>query len=685
MAELTEPKDRTPKNPGSTDIRAGPAPVFRPRGPTRPSSLASRTLEGDFETCLERNGQDNEKLRHQTGRSEEKTDNFRLLKPGIPNDAPGIRERQPIDNNPKNIQTQDTHIAGKTHQVFDSTSDSPGQKIPGNNPPDDIKMQTDDDDDGFIEVKSRKKTSKATPDLVKKKQYLFGVNIKRIRQGSSQISESDIRNLFQLISHLDPNAVIVGADKKMDTAQWAAVLGATTRMDYTTLLDLKTTNWGRAIDGLKRTTFSFWCASDIIPSVAKLRQADKIQAYLAAGKCTMSVTYLHESRAKVVAYLQGKSPIHTNRDIMTTRLANHIHQVSPDAHSIPIHVAVFNELGVNILGILVGQSDYSAVDKILKDNPFPHIQLIHHSWKRSHRDLFQQRLKEHEILVANSRAYKVVSMDPTVMDSFADDIMNSTSSEAIIDVCQAAHSEDTGTIYVQYLLGHEQTTMETIKYYMPENPEHTTFKDNPYVANTGGEDAQTVQSRTTAQTTGTKLPVSKWSQIVQGLTSPSKPSVPRDITTSSFSTNLMQSLRGSTGTVDEVDDSSTVTQQTDNTSKKSVREIELELENSNLKSKLDTLQKSHEQMQQTQALLLQQVAQLNEMLKNLQPAQAKTTQIEATQTPVSQKRHKPSTTPINTPTKPLPRPPTGPPPHPQPESLNANLLQNQEHPGATTI
>ena len=242
------------------------------------------------------------------------------------------------------------------------------------------------DDDGFTVVTHRKKKSKITPDLVKSKQHLFGVVLARTCKKSSHIPIEDIQNLFTIIASFDSEAILVASNKDLTNAHWASQLGSNATDNLNDFLNLRTTSWGRWIDNHQRTTLSFYLASNTISSVTTLKGKSLIKQYLQNGHCTMNVTYLHESRAKLLGFFQGKDPKHTHRNDILQRISAHLQKHAQAQTPIPLHVITTTEQGTNILGLLVGSTDAPAVEEILATDPFPDVQVILKSWSRSDPD-----------------------------------------------------------------------------------------------------------------------------------------------------------------------------------------------------------------------------------------------------------------------------------------------------------
>ena len=366
----------------------------------------------------------------------------------------------------------------------------------------------------------------------------------------------------------------------------------------------------------------------------------------------MTQTTLHKLRSKIVAYFEGKDPRHTHRLTLAARIADHIHHHG--AH-VPVNVVPVTESGYNILALAVGAKDALEVEKLLTQHKFPDLELFMHSWKRKSKDEFMQRLAGHHMLVTNSRAFKITSMDPDIMRAFAASLQLADAAAYIIDICETSHSYKTGTIYVQYLQAHESTVLTELKDVLSgfPNPQDSSFGSSGVIANETSAEARTIQSQATK--TSTVQPQmhqpSKWAHLYSPL-GPSiahkpPPSVPAAIETKpkSFSDALMGDL------AEDSDEASTLTPRTNNNSqnsKKSVREIELENENHQLKQMLDDLQTNFESMLEAKLQTM-----MAEQARTIEQSIMAKLQVQPPASP-ARKRHNQQTTPT---TKQLSRPP----------------------------
>lgn len=521
-------------------------------------------------------------------------------------EAPGIPATDTPRTDNKNMDLDIGTAAPASHQHNSANGPNPESTAGQITDKSDAAMDVDGPGDGFMEVNKKKGAKTVDPLSVIAKKHQFGVQIARTCTGDSRISNEDLSNLFQLIANIDSNALILPANKIASNAKKATSLSKSQRMDYITYLDIQTTAWGRPSDQKKRTTLSFWIASDEIHGVKALRDNHLFKAFLMSGKCSMSETHLTESRSKIIAYFEGKDPKHTHRLTLQSRVTNHISLQLHNqgiSQSMPVNVVSALENGIAILAIAAGSKDAINLEHMLTDHPIPGLGLIFHSWKRKQKDEFAARIQGHQMLVMNSKAYKITSIDPALHDQIAADLHQGPAKDYIVDVCQTGHSQTTGVLYVQYLQGHEAAVLAAIKECMERHPNPDSTEFGPaYIANEGKPDAPTLQSQ---RSNGNKsdapsLPQSRWqNQIQQWSTKPqtSTNAIPAAITTApkSFSAALMANLTRTDSSED-----STLTPRTGNTgsrtSKRSAQVEALERENATLREQLEHMRDDMEEL-----------------------------------------------------------------------------------------
>ena len=422
----------------------------------------------------------------QTGPSGGKFNNFQLAQGRKEGVQPGI-SMTPGVNSPPKIMPNPMEMTGKFASNSNTvTPDTPMLNVPP--------MGMPHNPNEFMEVQYR--DSGATN--ASNKATVVGVLITRILPRDSRFSVDDIQFLFRLISHVDPEAMVMNHKMTFRTARKVQALASKTlaRMDYNGLMDIQSTPWGSRAERKSRSTMLFWIASDVIrPNLRELREDSNIQAYLKECHCTMTSTTLKESRSKVIGLFEGKDPRHSNRHELSARISTHLQTYGKghDKRPIPVHVTSLNESGVPVLGFAVGISDSARVRAILRDHPFTMTGIILHDWKRTNRSEFDVRIQQHHAICKSSAAFKLQDMDPSALPAFRNHLATSSAKEVIIDVCSAVHSARTGVCYVQYLQAHQAKVLTAVQSYLssPSNPPTSAFPPTPTLLNSGGSVAPT--------------------------------------------------------------------------------------------------------------------------------------------------------------------------------------------------
>ena len=435
------------------------------------------------------------------------------------------------------------------------------------------------------------------------------IGIKVIRDGKrdgTAWSNKDLSNLFQLISMVDPNVLFMNC-KSQDKSAWK--VGDTSTMlrtDWQSKLDIQTEPWGRQSEHRERTHLSFYIVSDkISPNLRELREDPNIQDFLKLGKCIMSQTRLLESRSKVVQYIVGKDPNHTHRDALAVRYEEHFGSCIKSGKRIPVTIANLpTTTGGRILGVVVGARDETLATKLLKENPIDHLETLSPSLRRSNQASFQARMKEHECVVSQTKAFKVSGMVYEEIFTFRDMMFATAAADYLVDVADTNHSKDSGVVYIQYIQDHRLKVLacleEVLESFQP--------------ARLVDPDASVAMTANTKEKVTTDVPPSKFSSIIDMSVVVKKPapaataSKPKSITQPkprTFSQALMNQINDTESADSESDTSNDSTLDT----AKTQRELELEekcaeLEHSNvllqtqLKSSQDECQELKDQLQQ---------------------------------------------------------------------------------------
>lgn len=424
----------------------------------------------------------------------------------------------------------------------------------------------------------------------------IGIRISRDgKRGETAWSNQDIYNLMQLITAVDSGIHFMNFKANNESSVSVGNLATMKQLNWKSRLDIQTEPWGHPSANQERTHICFYIVTNkISPNLKELREDRSIKEFLNLGGCVMSQTRLKESRSKMVKYILDKNPNHTHRDAFASRIEDHLQYYTTKNKRIPVNVVnVPVTGGERILGLSVGGRDEQTVVKILKDHPFPHLEMIAPSLRRSNGEQFEHRIQQHAMVMSQTKAFKVSNVPHDFIPDFRDMMFNTSSGPVLVDVSEANHSRTTGVVYIQYLQDHRATVLQDIATTL----EHEDFKG----AELFDPDASVAMTANTKEPATHTIP-SRFANFVN-LTAAKAPStkerkptqIPKTIRTKpkSFSEALMKSL-------DDTYDSGS--SQGSNTSTlgtaKTAREIELEEENQSLKTSQNELQ---QQLQAAQA------------------------------------------------------------------------------------
>jgi hypothetical protein len=350
------------------------------------------------------------------------------------------------------------------------------------------------------------------------KAFHFGLQITRTLNGDARIDTLDLKNLFKLLGAIDPDAIIANHRNDPTTTKLITEAIKFKRMDYNGYMDIQYFSWGHPKDGKMRTTFMFWIHSNVIKyNLQELRQDSNFQEFLRMGQCQMTATRLNESRSRMIGFLSGKNPLHSNKRELEFRIENHLKQHSPQKKTIPVNVVPYTEQGLKILGFTVGSKDAKLVEDILDQHPLPRLEVIRQIWKRNDKETFEQRIKQHAMLCKQSTAFKLVNMDTIhTLPKLERAIMDSNADAYVVDICTAVHSLRTGTCYVQFLQPHRDAVLAVIEDFLAnnQNPPESQMKGQPDLVNRASSIAPTVASAGASTTSkGTAIPASKYTGL----------------------------------------------------------------------------------------------------------------------------------------------------------------------------
>ena len=514
--------------------------------------------------------------------------------------APGISEMLDCDKSPLAMA-----------QIPEKETEENGQPSATNGPP-----TQPADQPPWIPVTNNK------PQLAQTKQNCLGVKV--IRQGtrgSTAYNPKDLVILFEMIKRIDPQAYIMNHSAAISSATPVSQLSKLTKMDFRGFLDMRSTTWGKPADQQEITYLSFYLATDVVTlGLAELRDDLNIASWLAKGNCRIQPTQLKESLTRTLCYFQAKDPRHSYRQDLASRLSSHLYTNTPNKTKLasppPVQVVQMNVTAdgytTRMCAAVVGDKDYQMALGTLKAKAFPDLDLLLNEWKRQHSKEFGLRLKQHDYLVSQSRAYKVTGLMPNSIQELRESLRQPDIQPMVLDLATTGHTPESGTAYIQYLQAHQQSVHDWInKFLQSHGPNSTKYATHP--APLPGPELASATSATSAtmtvQSTGTRtttMPPSRYKVSPDEMSKSSKittfsrPSLPRSINAKvkSFS----EALRSSSPTSSLGENTIT----TDNKSTKSAREVQLEAENAILKQEKDQLAQQLNQIQESQAQLKQQ-------------------------------------------------------------------------------
>ena len=83
----------------------------------------------------------------------------------------------------------------------------------------------------------------------------------------------------------------------------------------------------------------------------------------------------------------------------------HLTHHSGKTKSIAVNIALVTDNGIRALGFSVGINDATAVTSTLERHPFPNVEIIMHSKKRSNKQACETRLRQHWTVSQQSTAF----------------------------------------------------------------------------------------------------------------------------------------------------------------------------------------------------------------------------------------------------------------------------------------
>ena len=362
------------------------------------------------------------------------------------------------------------------------------------------------------------------------------------------------------------------------------------------------------MENKERSYLSFYLATEVIsPNLTELRDNPRMRKFLAQTGGSILSTRLHESTNKIHSFILDKDPTHTHRDTLANRLEAHISKYTTKNRRIPVGVITTTVASSKVSAMIVGTSDIKIVTKLLDEQPFPHLELAPFSLKRKDTKQFEDRIRQHDMVVDQTKAFKISGLPHNQIDNFRADMFNSSAAPSIVDVMEASHVAKTGVVYIQYIECHKDSVLlslqDILEQYSPaelHDPERSV--------------TATVQSTRVSS----DIPQSRFANVLdprrplEQRQPPRRPqrraTIPKAISTSakSYAQALLGDLPDDQLTDSDSEDSeassdaetvSTDNRTRGNVSTKTAKEVKLEEENNELKAAVHTLKSEKAHMQ----------------------------------------------------------------------------------------
>ena len=463
---------------------------------------------------------------------------------------------------------------------------------------------------------------------------VIGISFVRIgKTGSTEFSKKDLKHLHQIIHHVDNNVQFLNHKVDLKSSMTIEQIKNATAMDLRGRLDMKTIEWGHPRDNKERTCLCMYVMTDKISrNLKELKSDTTFKAFLLQGNCTANQTRLQESVHKLTHVILNKDPNHVHRDSLAYRLGVHVIEHAPKKAIIPVGV-INIPVGKNAIRacvLTVGSKDEAMVNKILKEHPMKHLELLPMQMKRSDPNQFEQNLKQHQMVTQQTKAIKLEHFTIQDLREFRTAMFDSEVSTSIIDVAEAGHFAMTGVAYVQYLQHDQDKVRATVENILQSSPKFELVSvvdlDSSISINTKQSAYSKPGPKFVSKFAGT-VDLDQWEPLPTQRRGPAP--VPKAIQTKpkSFSEALMQNLPGHTkddqsSDEESRDDVSTVITGSTGTYK-TQRERELAEENKELKDTIRDLQMTQVQMQAKMEQDFQaQRTQMEAMMKTIQNLQA---------------------------------------------------------------
>ena len=461
-------------------------------------------------------------------------------------------------------------------------------------------------------------------------QDMIGIKINRDGdQGTTAWNATDLMNHHKILANVDEDITFYDCAGRPTSAVAKKGINKIKRMDWKSRLDIRTEPWKHPSTKQERTHLLLKITSEKISKNLKILRDDPVMSnFLKEGKCSMQTSRLNESVSKSILVILHKDPNHTHRDSFAKRIETHLQEHNTSHKRIPVNIANLPVHGVDITEracvMIVGSKDERNVVRILKAHPVPHLETMPWDHKRTHKEDHAHKLKRHSMVVQQTKAFKVVEMEFGKIPEFRNAMFNTTVNPMLVDVSEADHSWESGTVYIQYLEQHKAAVLKALRIVLNGYSTAKLLDPDASITMTVNTKASKVSSKALQPSKYDALvDVAKWPEL-QSKRPPKTVTVSRPITNpapKSFSQALMQDLLDDTSedsnSLENLDSISS-----DDNTKKTVREKQLEEENAMLVQELSELK----QLIQEQGAAMQaqnkahrtEISELHHIMKTMQ-------------------------------------------------------------------
>jgi hypothetical protein len=298
-------------------------------------------------------------------------------------------------------------------------------------------------------------------------------------------------------------------------------------------------------------------------TVKDITTEQQMQDFLDATGICLGFHALHESSRKNIGFLLGKSVTHTHWKELMERLSEHVQthlrdmkakattthaskKSPPLPESIPLQLTptrvYIGGVEARALSIFVGASDKLRMERLLQDHPFPDIEIVADSWKRSNPDEYAARITIHKFLEDNgTTAIRITETSQEFREYLKDMRSTAIVSNLIIDIITEERDSSIGLIYVQCLAKNKPSVLQWVKDTLDNfNEDSPESQIQPTIA--GAQSTSPKNSVRTFNTSGTKNTKTTFKSIIQAALSKYAALVQRHTPTTTITNRNIQKI-----------------------------------------------------------------------------------------------------------------------------------------------